>query len=108
MKESHVISNESYRIDNERLWRTIRRLRDYTKYKDVTYTIQNWAFDCDGRLVNYGKDLGLDITATVNQLSYPITNSAIIDAIQAKVGDSSNTDLPVMFTGSIDVEYTLI
>lgn len=107
MKETILITDEAYRGDMEKLWRTVRRLRDSTQYNNVTFTMQNWMLSCDGEKIKHGLNQGLNITDLLFRLPLAPTNSELIDAMKSG-GVDVTSELPVHLTFTVDVEYTRI
>lgn len=107
MKETLKITDEAYRSDMERLWRYVKRLRDTTRYRNVTFTLQHWMLSCDGLQEKTGTSAGIDLTPLFSKLSLQPTNSEII-AVMKAAGADVDVELPVLLTFTLDVDYTVI
>ncbi|QXO10277.1 hypothetical protein pEaSNUABM37_00318 [Erwinia phage pEa_SNUABM_37] len=107
MKETLMVTDEAYRSDMERLWRKIRTLRDTTEYKDVTFTLQNWMIACDGENLKSGLAANVSMTDLFFKLSQQPTNAEML-AVMVAGGLDADSDLPVLLTFTLDVQYTRI
>lgn len=107
MKENIIISDEAYRADMEKLWRKIRTLRNAAEYKDVSFTLQHWMLSCDGQNIKSGTNQNTSLTDLFFRLPLQPTNSELI-AEMDKAGVDVDSDLPVLLTFTVDIEYTRI
>lgn len=107
MQEKMIITDEAYRADMEKLWRVIRRYRDTTKYKDVSFKGQSWMLTSDGEKIKSGTAAAVSFTDLFFTVPYPPTNGEMI-AVMKAAGLDVDTELPVRLTFTLDIDYTPI
>lgn len=109
MKESILISDESYHENINQLWRAVKRFRNEAKYKDVTYKLTMWVLCCDGEIVKQRTptDDDVDLTNLFAILPFAPSNGELLKEM-AGSGVDVATELPAMITGMIEINYTTV
>lgn len=109
MKESILISDEAYNQNMNQLWRAVKRFRNEDKYKDVKYNLTLWVLSCDNEIIKQKgpTDGPIELTALFDILPLPPTNGEMLAHMAANGADVAS-DLPVMLTGMIEIEYTTV